>query len=129
MTKDTKDTSLVKVNLNSIFYKLKQLFKKLFHKNEPDKALVAETPINNIKKGDNTNKFLEELKIIEDEETILLKLQKKYRSGEIKEENLSPEQVKSLCELYDRQISDLRRSNERRKQKLLEQRKKLQMNN
>ena len=37
---------------------------------------------------------------IENEETKLLKLQKQYRSGEIKEEELTQEQVNSLCALY-----------------------------
>ena len=63
------------------------------------------------------------------EETKLLKIQKQYRSGEIKEEELTEEQVKSLCELYDKQIANLRKSNEIRKQKLLEYRKKLQTDN
>ena len=80
----------------------------------------------------NSNKkdsFLENIKNIENEETKLLKIQKQYRSGEIKEEELTEEQVKSLCELYDKQIANLRKSNEIRKQKLLEYRKKLQTDN
>ena len=75
------------------------------------------------------NQKIKEIKNIEDEETLLLKLQKKFRSGEIKEEELTEEQVKSLCELYDKQIANLRKSNEIRKQKLLEYRKKLQTDN
>ena len=63
---------------------------------------------------------------IENEETKLLKLQKQYRSGEIKEEELTQEQVNSLCALYDKQIANLKKSNEIRKQKLLEYRRKLQ---
>ena len=66
---------------------------------------------------------------IEDEETKLLNLQKQYRSGEIKEEDLTKEQVTSLCELYDKQIEKLRKSNEIRKRKLAEYRRKLQTNN
>ena len=50
----------------------------------------------------------------------LLKLQKQYRSGEIKEEELTQEQVNSLCALYDKQIANLKKSNEIRKQKLCE---------
>ena len=62
---------------------------------------------------------MEEIKKIGDEETLLLKLQKKFRSGEIEEEELTEEQVNSLCALYDKQISNLTKSNEIRKQKLL----------
>ena len=72
---------------------------------------------------------MEEIRNIENEETKLLKLQKQYRSGEIKEEELTEEQVNSLCALYDKQIENLRKSNENRKQKLLEYRRKLQTDN
>ena len=72
---------------------------------------------------------MESIRNIEDEETKLLKLQKQYRSGKIKEEELTEEQVNSLCILYDRQIASLKKSNEIRKQRLLEYRKKLQTNN
>ncbi len=72
---------------------------------------------------------MEEIKKVEDEETLILKLQKKYRSGEIKEEELTEEQVNSLCSLYDKQIANLRKSNEIRKKKLLEYRRKLQTDN
>ena len=78
---------------------------------------------------ENENKkksFMESIKNIENEEIKLLKLQKQYRSGEIKEEELTEEQVNSLCALYDKQIENLRKSNEIRKQKLLEYRRKLQ---
>ena len=72
---------------------------------------------------------MESIKNIEDEETKLLKLQKQYRSGEIKEEELSEEQINSLCKLYDRQIANLKKSNDIRKQKLLEYRRKMQTDN
>ena len=55
--------------------------------------------------------FLESIKNIENEETKLLKLQEQYRSGKIREEELSKEQVDMLCALYDKQISQLRKSN------------------
>ena len=67
---------------------------------------------------DVIDKFFDEIKLqglnlknIEDEEIKLLKLQKQYRNGEIKEEELTEEQVNSLCALYDKQISQLRKSN------------------
>ena len=71
---------------------------------------------------------MEEIKKIENEETILLKLQYKYRSGEIKEEELTEEQLNSLCKLYGKQIANLKKSNNIKKQKLLEYRR-LQTNN
>ena len=63
---------------------------------------------------------------IEDDETKLNNLQKQYRDGEIKEEDLSAEQVNELCALYDRQINNLRKANEMKMQKLLAYRRKLQ---
>ena len=129
MKENTDEKSLVKINENSIFYKIKQFFKKLFYKKETINNITVETNKVILQNENKKNKFMEEIKNIEDEETLLLKLQKKFRSGEIKEEELTEEQVKSLCELYDKQIANLRKSNEIRKQKLLEYRKKLQTDN
>ena len=131
MKENTQEKSLVQVNENSIFYKIKRFVKGLFNKNKEftyKYAIIEETNTSAENKNIK-NSFMESIKNIEDEETRLLKLQKQYRSGEIKEEELSQEQIKSLCDLYDRQISNLRKSNEIRKQKLLEYRRKLQTDN
>jgi len=77
---------------------------------------------NKVNKYDN---FIERLKNIETEETKLLKLQKRYRSGEINENDLSNEQINSLNKLYDKQIANLKKSNEIRKEKLLQYRMKM----
>lgn len=128
MKENTDEKSLIKINENSIFYKIKQFFKNLFSKNKP---AVTDVPVtgNNRSNENKKNTLMEDIKKIEDEETFLLKLQKKYRSGEIKEEELTEEQVISLCKLYDRQIANLKKSNEIKKQKILEYRKKLQTDN
>ena len=130
MGKNTDEKSLIKINENSIFHKIKQFFKNLFHKNESAVNDIPAEASNVIRSDkDKRNSFMEEIKKIEDEETLLLELQKKYRTGEIKEEDLTDEQVNSLCKLYDKQISNLRKSNEIRKQKILEYKKKLQTDN
>ena len=128
MKENTQEKSLVQVNENSIFYKIKQFFRNLFHKNTEfeSNVVVEENISNNIENETKKSSFIESIKNIEDEETKLLKLQKQYRSGEIKEEELTQEQVNSLCALYDKQIANLKKSNEIRKQKLLEYRRKLQ---
>lgn len=132
MKENTQEKSLVQVNENSIFYKIKSFFRNLFHK---DKEIEINIPIetisndNIVKNENNKSEFIERLKTIEDEDTLLLKLQKQYRSGKIKEEDLTEEQKNSLCVLYDRQIADLRKSNEIRKNKLLQYKKKLQTEN
>lgn len=55
---------------------------------------------------DRKNIFMDSLKVEESEETKILRLQKKYRSGEIKEEDLSEEQIAKMIELYDKQIKN-----------------------
>lgn len=62
-------------------------------------------------------------------ETILFKLQEQYRNGQIKEENLSTDQIDKLCKLYDSQIEKLRKSNELRKQRILKYKENLQTTN
>lgn len=130
MKENTNEKSLVKVNENSIFYKIKQFLKNIFHNNKStDNNTTAKAKNSNVTDDNKRNTFMESIKNIENEETKLLKLQKQYRSGEIKEEELTQEQVSSLCALYDKQIANLRKSNEIRKQKLLRYRRKLQTDN
>lgn len=126
MKENTQEKSLVQINENSIFYKIKRFFKNLFNKNKNtivNYAIIEEINSSTEKKNKKSS-FIEEIRNIEDEETKLLKLQKKYRSGEIKEEELTKEQLDSLCALYEKQISNLKKSNEIRKQKLLEYRRR-----
>lgn len=131
MKENTQEKSLVQVKENSIFFKIKNFFRKLFCKKENivQDSIIEEYNETQIEKESSRNSFMEEIRNIENEETKLLKLQKQYRSGEIKEEELTEEQVNSLCALYDKQIANLRKSNEIRKQKLLEYRKRLQTDN
>lgn len=125
MRENTDEKSLVKINENSIFHKIKKFFINLFNRNK-ENANANEQIITEIKVDDKKLAFMKNIKNIENEETKLLELQKQYRSGKIKEEDLTQEQLRSLCELYNSQISKLKKSNEMRKQKLLEYRKKLQ---
>lgn len=131
MKENTQEKSLVQVNENSIFYKIKSFFRNLFNKKtEVENNLVAEENISsNVASENKKSAFMKSIRNIEDEETKLLKLQKQYRSGEIKEEDLTEEQVNSLCLLYDNQIARLKKSNEIRKKKILDYRRKLQTEN
>lgn len=127
MKENTQEKSLVQVNEKSIFYKIKSFFRNLFSKNiKIEENIVSEENIdNNTKIEEKKSEFLESIKNIENEETKLLKLQKQYRNGEIKEEDLTEEQKKSLYDLYDKQIANLKKSNEFRKNKILQYRKTL----
>jgi len=131
MKENTQEKSLVQVNENSIFYKIKNFFRNLFHRKQVvnEVNIIESNTEEPIKKENTKNSFMEEIRKIEDEETKLLKLQKKYRSGEIKGEELSEKQILSLGKLYDKQIAELRKYNEIEKQKLLEYRRKLQTDN
>lgn len=132
MKENTQEKSLVQVNENSIFYKIKSFFINLFRRNKfANEVSSIENNTGDIatEKEAVKNSFMESIRNIEDEETKLLKLQKQYDNGEIKEEDLTKEQYISLCDLYDRQIANLKKSNEIRKQKLLEYRRKLQTDN
>lgn len=125
MNESTQKKSLVNTNNKSIFCKIKNLFMNILQRNK------SSANIHNIDENKNTNddkvkqneSFKEYIKNIENEDTKLLKILNQYRSGEIEEKDLTPEQVQSLCKLFDEKIESLRKSNEIRKQKLIKYRK------
>lgn len=119
MKNNSNENSLIKVNENSIFYKIKNFFRNLFGKKESNI-----TPIENqvLKTQDITNNkkdsFRETITNIENDETKLLKLQKQFDNGEITEEELTQKQIEDLENLYNKQIEELQKSNELRKEKI-----------
>lgn len=125
--KNTQNKALIIVNKSSILYKIREFFYNLFYKKEriDYKQAVSETDKIQEKMEKQKDNFTEYIKNISNEETKLLKLQKQYRNGEIKERELTAEQVKQLCDLFDKQINNLIKSNEARKQKLLKYRKNI----
>lgn len=126
MRESTQEKGLVKINENSIFYKIKKFFRNLFSRKENNIEPVLNIEI---KEENNKNSFMEDIKNIENEETKLLKLQKQYHSGKITEKDLTDEQLKDLTNLYKKQNEEIRKSNAIREQKLLEYRRRLQTNN
>ena len=131
MKTNSKEKSLVHVNKINIFYKIKNFFKSIFHKNYTTTNNISNEKniSNNDKIYDKKSDFITNLRDIEDEQMKLLKLQKLYRNGEIKEENLTQDEINSLCELYDSQISDLSKYYEKEKIKILKYIKSLKKNN
>lgn len=120
MGKHLEEKSLITVNENSILYKIKTFFLRLFGKN---KNIVNEpqiTPIdnNNVQSNKRKNAFMESIRNVEDEETKLLKLQKQFDNREIDTRQLSRKQIADLTALYKKQINDLEQSNERRINKI-----------
>ena len=67
---------------------------------------------------DNNYSFKSYIKRTESEGTKLLDLQNRYRKGEIADDDLTQEQINSLCMLYDKQIEDLKRTIEAKKQQI-----------
>jgi len=129
MGKHLDEKSLMVMNEKSIFYRIKSFFIKLFtgkntSENEPQIENIKTNEIqSNIKQKDN---FIGIIRNIENNETKLLKLQKQYEDGFVEGKDLPKDQIKALINLYKKQISELNKSNEKRKEKLLLYRNKMQ---
>ena len=111
MNQNTKENSLIKVNENSIVYKIKQFFKNLFKtKTKINNYEISKESIDKTNNIEDTSKndFFKRIQTIDDENTLLLKLQKQYENGEVSEESLTPKQIDDLCNLYEKQIDDLK---------------------
>ena len=111
MKENTQEKMLTEVNENSWFYKVKRFFRNLFSKKQEYNTAepVIEEKVE--PKRNAEQEFIDSIKIVETPEMKLEKLQKQYRSGKIKEEELTKEQITSLCQLYDKQIANLKKSN------------------
>lgn len=118
----TKEESLTPVNKQNLFTRIKMFFKRIVGKKEETEDLNLQIEKDVIQNKEKT-KFKESVKKIEDEQTELLKLQNKFRNGEIKKGDLSQEQIDKLCELYDKQIESLKKSIETRRKRIEEYKK------
>lgn len=121
MEENTQEKNLIekeeKINL---FGKIKNFFKKLFGKKEIE--IINEEHI----EKESNNEFRDSIKMTEDEETKLLDLQRRYRRGEIAENDLTDEQIDALCDLYDKQIEELKNSIRIKEEKIMEHKRKQQ---
>lgn len=122
--KNNLEKSLERVNKKGIWAKIRQFFKVFFIKEEKNMFINAQPTDIEVNNDIQKQQFMEYIKNVEDEETKLLKLQQQYRNGKIKEEELTQSQIKSLCDLYDKQIEELQRSNRFRKERIKQLRKK-----
>ena len=119
--KKAEEKHLINVNKKGIFNKIKIFLMKLFRKSKKD--LKGDS--SKIDKNTKKESFVNSIKIEESEEKELLRLQEQYRKGKIKEEDLTKEQIDKLCDLYDRQIENLQKEINIRKQEILEYVKKM----
>lgn len=115
---NTPANSLKIVNKNSIWSKVKQFFKGFFIKKKRKAFNNVNLNKNEVENNIQKEQFMKYIKNIEGEDIKLLKLQQRYRNGEITEQELSQEEIKALCDLYDKQIEKLQKSNNSRKEKI-----------
>ena len=121
---------LLVVNENSIFYKIKTFFRRIFFNN---RNIEIKQEVQEIKLPDSSNKkssFVEEIKIKENKEfKELLHLQKLFKMGRIKEKDLSKQERIELEKLYIHQNYELKKSINNYKNKIIAIRTKLAQNN
>lgn len=89
-------------------------FKKLFGKKEPKKITAG------IENTEEKNKptFLDEIKVENEKNSELVRLQKQYERGEVNLYDLPYEQVHELRLLYERQVTELKKTLEGKKVEL-----------
>lgn len=123
MEENTQEKNLIEKNEKSIFGKIKNFFKKLFNKKE---NVVNETVEESSASVKENNEFKEYIKMTEDEETKLLELQARYRRGEIGQNDLTEDQIDALCDLYDKQIEELKKSIKIKEEKIANHKRRKQ---
>lgn len=127
MENNTQEKNLIKKNESTIFYKIKRFFCDLF--GIKNKNIETSNEKINTNEYGKKEEFKEYIKKTEDEETQILDLQRRYRRGEIGDNDLTDEQIKSLCDLYDKQILELKKSIENKTRQIEEYKKSKKVNN
>ena len=121
MKENTQEKNLIEKSENSILGKIKKFFRNIFNKKE---SRIKDAPIRDEKDSTKQgNEFKENIKIVEDEETKILDLQKRYRRGEIGANDLTEEQIEALSELYDKQIEVLKEAIAEKEKQIAESKK------
>ena len=88
----------------SFLSKIKNFFRNLFAKKEVKQDNIESKTTHNIV----NNNFKENIEIKQDEETTkIINLQKEYKAGNIKEEDMTDDEHKKLIELYKKQNEEL----------------------
>jgi len=124
MEGNTQEKDLIEKK-ESFFSKVKNFFKGLFNKKSKNITNSAVNSESDCAKENNS--FRDDIKVVEDEENKLLELQRKYRRGEIAENDLTEEQIDALSDLYDRQIEALKKAIEEKERQIAEN--KIENNN
>lgn len=130
MKENTQEKNLIEKQEKSLFGKIKNFFAKIFGKKVENSEVSEEELTNNpeiINEEDN-KEFKESIKVeeVEDEEAKILDLQRRYRRGEIADNDLTDEQIDALSNLYDKQIEALKKAIAEKEQKIAEYKNKKQ---
>lgn len=128
MEENTQEKKLIekgeKINL---FGKIKNFFKNLFSKKQV--IIEEKDEIEEVTVDEPINDFRESIKMTEAEEAQLLDLQKRYRRGKIAINDLTDEQIDALCDLYDKQIEEIKKSIKRKEEIIAECKRRIKNNN
>ena len=111
--------------------RIKEFFRNLFKTNnqqyiEAPKEVIE--PISN-RQEQKSFDFKNQIIVDNEEEDIILKLQKDLKAGLIEEEDLSEEDFDSLTKLYESQIEKTKQSIQRYKNRIVSIKSKLVQNN
>lgn len=132
---DNNKNSLIPLKENNIIKKIIGFFKRLFFKQKDSNNanVIKENNEDIIKETEekvSKNSFLNDIKIEEKtKDKTDMQLLEKFRNGDIDEEEMTDEQFECLCNSYKEKISQLKESNQKRKQVLLAYRKQLKTSN
>lgn len=96
-----KNNMLVKTEDISIFRKILNFFKNIFHKNNNNEEY--NTQLQETKQENNKNNIINEF----EEKRKITELQKNYETNVIREEDLSETEKESLIKLYKEQIDTI----------------------
>lgn len=121
MKENTQEKKLMKKNENSIVYKIKKFFIKLFNKKD---ISVEEHEEQQASMRKDNSSFKVNMKVEELNDAKVLELQQKYRKGEINLKELTNEEIDKLCELYDEQICEIQKKIESKRSIIEEYQKK-----
>lgn len=122
MENNTQEKNLVERNEDNIFEKIKSFFKNLFGKKEIEINNVVDDDIE--MEMEKSESFRSNMRNIYIDENNIFELQRRYQKGEIADNDLTQEQINALCQLYDSQIADLKRSISAKEKQLAKYKKK-----
>ncbi|MCL2383509.1 MAG: hypothetical protein FWC79_05145 [Oscillospiraceae bacterium] len=128
MEENICEKNLTVTSKNGLFHRIKTSLLKLFKRDSP----IPETSFEELSTEatiHTDSAFRNYITNIENEDTLLLKLQKQYRNGDISEKDLSQEDIQKLSQLFDSQIATLKKSIQAREQNILKYREMINHNN